>query len=228
MSNPNSKTKKNIRASISLDPDICGSCGFNHASDPDKPETVQRQMGRIIKYCVFYYKFLPSSVKNYYDLDDMINEVVLHVYTQSYKFKRELAQESTFVCHTVINKCKTLLEKYSRNKRFGDTTEITEIVINGNHTKFSNRENEYIKHSFDAVERVIEYGSDGVLELLSSILNSSIFLVRIDRGIPVMRCGRYRVPVTLVSELRHLAETHAATLDDFVRVMRYMHYSRAQ
>ena len=169
--------------------------------------------------CVHWHRCLPQSVRNHYDVEDMVSDVIMHVLAQSPKHDAARGKESTFVWWTADNKCKAILKFWQKQMRAGvpvevedeygavykrgscETIALTDLVSRT--LPHVDTSPEYMR-ALDAVERVIEYASDAALDVLEDLLSGGL---------------RYAVPADLVAELRTLAASHGATMDDFTRVL---------
>jgi DNA-directed RNA polymerase specialized sigma24 family protein len=168
---------------------------------------------------VKWHRCLPQSVRNHYDVEDMVSDVIMHVLAQSPKHDSTRGKESTFVWWTADNKCKAILRFWQKQMRAGalveiedeygavykrgscETVALTDLVART--LPHVDTSPDYLR-ALDAVERVIEYASDAVLDVLEELLS-----------------GRLRRTVSddLIAELQTLTARHNASMVDFMRVL---------
>ena len=191
-----------------------------HASDA--PLAIRklaiRHTGIITQRALHWHRCLPQSVRNHYDVEDMVSDVIMHVLAQSPKHDASRGRESTFVWWTADNKCKCILKFWQKQMRAGAPVEVVEDGVAYTRGSCSTVElsdlvarrlpcvdesPDYLR-ALDAVERVIEYASDAALDVLEDLLSGGL---------------RRAVPDDLVRELRTLAAHHNASMDDFLRVL---------
>lgn len=173
---------------------------------PDKTDNRKmavRHLGIITNRCIFWHQFLPPEIRSHYDVEDMISEVTVTVVKRSHNYNASKGRESTLVWHITDNKCRSILGYYNYKKRSACKTValIPKIA-----DSLQGREMTQYCHSIDAVERVIRYSSDRVLEVIDKLLNGCL--------------DRSPVSPELIREFRQAADKCAATLDDFVTVMK--------
>lgn len=160
---------------------------------------VTSHLGICAKVCKKYYFILPADVRSYYDLDDMISDVVLHVFKKSALYDASKSKESTWVWHVADNKCKSILGHHTTKQYTAmKTVELTPEMSKRLHV--SPRREEEAKN---AVERLIQYGSDEVRDFLDKIFNSKCHAIR---SVPVY-------------ELTSLATLYAVSLPDLLIVL---------
>ena len=169
-----------------------------------------RHRGIIVTLCQRYYRSIPVYMKLRYELNDMIGDVIYYVTRQSYHYDRARGKESTFVWRATENKCRTILE-LSKGQKYTncETVFLSPLVVG----RLEVNSFEHSRISFNAVERVIKFGSDDVLDLIDVLL-----------------FGQLRTPhrtvrptAALIREFREAAQAQNATLDDFLYVYRYVH-----
>ncbi len=179
-----------------------------------------RHLGIITTRVVKWHKFLPPSVRSHYDVDDMISDVVMHVLAQSPKHNAVRGKESTFVWWTADNKCKCILKFYQKQIRAGAPVQVEDeygnVFMRGSCMTVElsdvmsrtlpcvDQGPEFVR-ALNAVERVIEYSSDAVCDLLEKLLTGTL--------------TRREIDTDLISELRIVVTQHGATMDDFLRVL---------
>ncbi len=160
-------------------------------------DLAQRHLGIAAKLCLKYYRYLPNDVKSYYDLDDMIADVVLHVFKKSSQYNSSKSKESTWVWHVVDNKCKSILGHFQTKQYTAMQTVELPADISEKLQVGTRRESE----AKNAVERMIQYGSDEVRDFLDRIFNAK--------------------PIKLVPayELQQLAKQYSVSLTDLMIVL---------
>lgn len=178
-----------------------------------------RHLGIITQRVVKWHKFLPQSTRNHYDIEDMVSDVVMHVLAHSPKHTVARGRESTFVWWVADNKCKSILKLWQKQMRAGAPVRVEEdgvVYMRGSCMTVELSDvmarkliciddgPEFVR-ALNAVELVIEYSSDAVLELLECLLSGTL--------------NKRDVPVELIHELRATTTKHGATLDDFMHVM---------
>jgi DNA-directed RNA polymerase specialized sigma24 family protein len=140
-------------------------------------------------------------VKASYDIEDMIGDVVLRIWRQRLKYNPKRARESTWVTMTARGECLNILYKSQRLKYQACTTvELTadlERTVPGNSTQRT-------AIAKDAVERVIEFSSDAVLNFLQQLFSGTVT----------------QVPTYVVEELKSTCKRCGASLEDFQLVYR--------
>lgn len=139
----------------------------------------EKHLGVIYARCLHYYRHLPVYVRNFYDVDDFAEEVILHVHRRSGRYDPTRAKEVTWVYWVADNYCKTRLSHLTRKRRFNEPTEITPGVSR----RLSAESHLERREARDGVEKVIARSSEAALELLSQILNGLA-----PKGL-VRRCG---------------------------------------
>ncbi len=186
----------------------------------------ERHLGTIAARALYWHRFLPQSVRNHYDAEDMIADAVLHVIERSSEvpprmirvvrvrggektvtgiyrrlscaYDPERAREVTWVYHVANNFCRGVLGHYGVKRLSACET----VPIEDREFEIPpDRSSE----SVDAVERVIEYASDRARDLLDEIFSGR------DPKAPDPEA---------VEDLRWAARECSATLDDFVAAYR--------
>ncbi len=107
------------------------------------------------------------EVFGYYDIEDMVSDVVLHVVQKSDKYDQSKARESTWVWHVAENKCKSILGHHSSKQYTAMKT--VDLTVDVRDTNQSDYRRDQAKN---AVERLIEFGSDEVRDFLDRLFNS--------------------------------------------------------
>jgi hypothetical protein len=190
-----------------------------HSGNPDR-EIAGRHLGIITRRCLFWYPFLSPEVHTQYDIEDMISDVVCTVVKRASRYNPAKGRESTLVWHITENKCRTILGYYNYKKRSACKTIALETLaqmMGGEDSSVGDgwlpasctipeQEAVNFRHSREAVERVIQYSSDAVVDIVAKILTGNI--------------GRTSISPAKIREVRKAADRCAATLDDFVTVMR--------
>lgn len=182
---------------------------------PQRPELAVRHLGIIAQRCLFWYKSLPNHVKISYDVEDMIGDVVLHVIKRAHFHDVARGKESTFVWHTADNCCMSILQHHS-TKQYSvcQTLELTNDVMRTVHGFPNPDTDQDFCISLNAVERVIEKASDALLNLIDQIFAGTVDPQR-------FRTSNTHVDDTL-EEFKKVAASQSATLDDFIRVYKYV------
>lgn len=166
-----------------------------------------QHLGIIASRCLFWYKFLSQSVRNYYDIDDMISDVSEFVIRHAHNYDCDKAKQSTFIWHTTDNKCKTILSHFNCQKIASYQTVELSPAISRSYRDF-NYESERFRYAVDAVEHVIEFSSDALLDVIEAFFDDSIS----------ERCFSKQ----LLQEFKKLADKHSASLEDFILVRKYI------
>ncbi len=124
-------------------------------------------------------------------------DALLHVHKRSPVYDPALAAESTWVYHVADNYCMGILNHH-RARKYTEckTVELTEMVSK----RCAAESSIELRESKDAVERVIEAGSDAVREFLHQVLNGG------------------RITAVPYHELLEAARRAGATFADFNRV----------
>ena len=191
-----------------------------------------RNIGIISGRCLYYHKFLPPNVRDGYDVEDFISDVVCHVVKQQRKFDPGKAKESTWIWHVADRSCRSKLSYYNSQRLKAEVVEIEEVALPPA-PGFERR-----KIAFNAVERVIEAGSDGVLWLVDAILSGEAvgeararrgrvgtWLHLRGEGVLIGIDGKVLAgspeAVGLVEELRESFKRHGASLEDLRLVLNY-------
>ena len=159
---------------------------------------VNRHLGIIAKHCGRFWRLLPAETRAFYDVEDMISDVVIHVLRRSQQYDASIAKESTWVWHIAENRCKSIVGHYQTKQYTAcKTVELTTEVKDSIH--YSTRRESEAK---SAVERMIQYGSDEVRDFLDRLFNSK------------------RITIIPVYELQTLAKQYSVTLTDLMIVLR--------
>ncbi len=157
-----------------------------------------RHLGIIARHCSRYWKILPAETRSYYDIEDMIGDVVLHVIKRAHHYDADKAKESTWVWHVAENRCRSIVGHYQTKQYTAcQTVELTTEVDDVTHYS-TRRENE----AKNAVERMIEFGSAEVRDFLDRIFNSR------------------HITVIPAYELQTLAKQHSVSLTDLMIVLK--------
>ena len=177
------------------------------ASAKENTDIATRNLGLICGRCIYYHRRLPGSVKTFYDVEDMISEIVMHVWRVREKYDSTKARESTWLRHVTDNRCRSILSSYSEKnpitgewevrKKF-NTSVLSDEVVNYLPVPYRGE----LHEAKSAVERVIEFGSDSVIDFLDKVFNGGLIT---------------EVPAY---ELRQTAKRCGARLKDFELVYR--------
>lgn len=165
-------------------------------------EIATRHLGIIASCCITHWKRFPLDVKTFYDLEDMISDVVLHVVKVAEKYDARKAKESTWVHHVSSNYCKTLVSM-RKVKRFSacQTVELTPAQ----ELSLKALSMEEVDRAIDAVEAFISIASDGALDLLEQVLEGRLF----------------EIPYRSIEDFRAASARSRLTLRDLELVYRY-------
>ena len=160
---------------------------------------VEKHLALIAKRCLFWWRFLPASVRVWYDPDDMIAEAVLHVCKRSARYDPNKAKETTWVYCVTDNFCKSRLQHW-KARMYADceTVEWDDDVAR----KMPAASIAELRESRDAVERLIEVATDRVRGFLEKMFEGGLIT---------------EVPAW---ELREAARRSGVTADDLIRVYR--------
>ena len=186
---------------------------------PDiEKSSAEKHLGIIAQRAHVYWRRLPAGARNYYDIDDMIADVVLHIWKRASSYNPKRAQESTWVWRVADNRCKEICAHYLSQKytACGESDLLIDLLETRETSQEhciphrgilpANRDAGRLREACEAVERMIEFGSDAVQDLLEQIL-----------------CGHLRSrpsPDTVV-ELKACAKKHSVRLRDLEMVYRY-------
>lgn len=157
---------------------------------------------------------LPLDIQNFYDAEDMISDAVLHVWRVREKYDSSKAKESTWIQHITDNFCISKLAHYSTLQFSACTTVSLDSVLSVDTdssvlSKYDDasryrcsQTTQEVREAKDAVEKVIEFGSDTIKDFLDRLFN-----------------GRELTEIPHFS-LRKLAEQHKVNCRDFELVYR--------
>lgn len=194
---------------------------------------ITRNLGIVSQRVLHWWKMLPPNVQSGYDVEDMIADVALHIHKQRKKYDRTRVKESTWVWWVAERECLTILAHYQRKKLSAETVELS----NAKHLSIPSFERRKI--AFDAVERVIEFGSDRVVEFVDRLLNgfalrekrfyktdgNGTWIVFGQEGVLIGLRGELKAGspdlLSMIQDLRNTFARCHASLDDFRIVMTY-------
>jgi DNA-directed RNA polymerase specialized sigma24 family protein len=168
----------------------------------------EKHLGLIAQRVLHYWWMLPARVRAWYDADDMVAEVVLHVFRVSSRHDSARAKESTWVWWVATNKCKSILSHHQTLQYAACVEEELTEETAENFSSFEDVDRQRLFAACNAVERTIEAGPVGVRELLDRILNKH----------DAADLAPY---AHVVAALRKAAADAGATLADFELVYRY-------
>jgi hypothetical protein len=170
-----------------------------------------RHMGIIAQRCRYWWVRMPPRVRVWYELDDMIGDVVLHVFSVSHKYDPSVAKDSTFVYHVADNYCLKLLGWHQRQQRGWIQTvmESGEIGYSSVETSMPEGVQERchdtvnpskweISETRHAIESVIANASTAALDLIDQYLTGTL---------------PRRLPSTAVEQLREAVQGKASAAD---------------
>jgi len=170
----------------------------------------EKHLGIITERAVHYHRFLPPREQAVYDVDDMIQDVLLYTLQRARTYDPERGAESTWVYQTAAGRCITELARRTALQRGVSVTgEMTpEIEKRAGTSPWRDVEAQ------DAVEHVIRYCSDAARDLLSRIFSGRARGL-LDSG------GDFNASIeAAVEDLKRAAREHGARLSDFERVYR--------
>jgi len=132
-------------------------------------QMIARNMGIITGRVLLYWRSLPPEVRCHCDIEDMVSEMVLLVYSRlkAGRFNPQKAKLSTWI-HTIVeNQCLSLLQKHKAKKRGpGLTTGMTPEVA------YKLRSPELfiaLQESKQAVERFLSMASPSARDFLDAV-----------------------------------------------------------
>ena len=160
---------------------------------------------------IFWWRFLPPRTRCWYEAEDMIGDVVLHVVRMTDRYDPSLAKEVTWVHHVADNKCRAILTRHKAQSRAAcETVELTPLLAR----KVGADDVTEKRQSLDAVYRVIERSSEAVCDLIDMLFSD----VRPSRD--EARDRWLEEDREVVEELRQTVWECGATMDDFAAVLR--------
>ena len=167
-----------------------------------------RNLGIISQRVFYWYRFLPQNIRSGYDPEDMISDVVTHVVRRCEKYNSKLARESTWVWRVVDRYCLELVQHFNR-KMFTDCENVS--MEEPACSKMATPSFERQFSAFNAVERVIEFGSDSVLDIIETLLSGRM-----------KSNGKTKdPPLEALQEFRTVARRCSASIEDFQLVLQY-------
>jgi hypothetical protein len=169
---------------------------------PNPDELVLRHYGIIVQRAVRWYWRLPINVRAVYDLDDMVADAVLHVREKQALYLPEKSMESTWVYHVANRWCQDKVTYCLRSFRNVETVPLDDKET----AKLSQDSLIRQRVSLDAVERVIEFASDGCRDLIAILLSGGA-----RRASELPEPAREAIP-----ELLKRSRDQHANLDDFL------------
>jgi len=174
----------------------------NSQATSDSQSLAEKNVGLIAQRVLIFWRHLPERARYFYDVEDMISDAVVHVLRKSAQYDPQRARESTWIQRVTDNFCRDRLQHYTtRQYTHCATVDMTPAVENHIQTKDFNA----LRNAREAVERVIEYSSDPVLDFLELLFE----------GIVVRKPSRI-----IQEELKTVARKRGATCDDFITVLR--------
>lgn len=180
----------------------------------EKTSIATRHLGIISQRCLYWWKYLPPRTRCWYEVEDMVGDVVLRVVKVSHKFDPEKAKESTWVHHLADNMCRSILKKHQCQRLAAcETVELTPLLSR----RLEQEEDSYRRrNAARAVERVLELGSSALCDLIEIIFTGRIYLASDD----AIEHWKY-LDNDLYEELATLTEHCSATVEDFETVLHY-------
>lgn len=166
--------------------------------DNEDGKMIQDHMGIICKLALQYWPCLPTNAKVAFDLEDMIEDIVLQLLKALPKYSPERGKQSTFVWSVARGHCIYLMSHFNCKSR---NTIITSIDVEEARNLSTQEQPGYA--SREAVERVIEHSSDDLRRVLELLFNGNL--------------GGIDGP--LVEEFRSVAKKHNACYNDFLFVL---------
>lgn len=175
-----------------------------NAAEQKRRTLAEKHLGIIAERCKRHWASLPPRVRASYDMEDMLGDAVAHVLTVQHKHDPKRAKESTFVFHVADNKCKSILAKYSSKK----VTPPGELLDLEDLSAIEDPDAEArLQEAKNAVERVIERGSDRVCDVVEFLVYGR---------------GGERVNAEGAAELKSTARSCGALFEDFYLVHKYL------
>ena len=176
----------------------------------DTREITMRNLGIAAERALHYWQRLPVSVKNFYEADDMIDDVVLHIYRKANHYDADKGRASTFVYRVATRRCLDILAYYWAPKRGAAVTvpieehwAAADKAMVDNYAEESRND---VTDSKDAMERVIQFSPDFVRRALAELLSPE---------------GQKRLPAQeTIEAIRKIVQQHSATRKDFDTVLR--------
>lgn len=178
----------------------------------DTREITMRNLGIIAERALHYWQRLPASVKIFYEADDMISDVVLHVYRKARLYDADRAKPSTFVYNVASRRCQDILAHYWAPKRGAAVTvpleeswaaEAAEKALIADYVA-ANRNDEL--NSRDVIEHIIQRSPDFVRRFLAELFSPG--------GVQKLP------PQETLDALRKVIRQESATRQDFDTVLR--------
>lgn len=208
---------------------------YRRCSTPSDEESKNalavRHLGIITARVLHWWRFLPPSTQRYYDVEDMVGDVILHVIRVRNRYDPDTAMESTFVHHIADNKCLSILSHYRTRKLSAcETISIDDPLPNTSNNRASTHSlltritapagaiSPHYQEALEAVERTIQSASDAVCDLLEIILEG-----RVLRTTPNALKICLEREHTIVADLKRTMQHCGATVADLELVLRYAH-----
>jgi DNA-directed RNA polymerase specialized sigma24 family protein len=196
---------------------------MNKVKSKASDQLVVQNLGIVAERVLRYWHLLPPNVRSIYDVEDMINDVILHVVRKSAHYTKRRAKSTTFIHHIADNRCKDILAFYSVKKRTGimialDSEEhiLAGILLEDSRNQMSVTSAELpaqeavdrvaLLESVARVERVIAYSSPELREFLYQLFHQN-----------PSRPGK-----RLLTELQEIVHSVGASYEDFRLVFRYV------
>jgi hypothetical protein len=181
--------------------------GIRVRFDPAPCNLAVQHLGIITTHVHRWYRFIPLNVRAFYEPEDMVADVVLHVHSQMLQYKFEKAKGTTWVYQVAHNCCRDIVQRYQRQMRNAATVEIDEPAARNLSQESFLRQRE----AFSAVERVIERSSDAAKDLIECLLSGDF----------QRKCDIPKYACKAIAELQETARSQNATADDFLLVFRH-------
>lgn len=169
------------------------------------PDLAAKHLGIIAKHVYNWYRYIPMNVRAFYEPEDMVADVALHVHSIMLRYQPDKAREVTWVYRVAHNACRDIVQRYQRRMRNAVTVDI-ETAVNLSQESFLRR-----REAIGAVEQVIAFSSEAAQELIACILSGEYH-----RKIDLPKRTR-----KAIEELRETARSQNATADDFLLVYRH-------
>ena len=165
---------------------------------------VEDHLGIVCKLALRYWPRLPDRVKVIFDLEDMISEVTAQVIKVSGKYNPEKSKPSTFVWLVAQRCCWGIVDHHICQRRYAEFSPLEDVNYCFNLAAPQTAKEDFA--SRDAVERVIEHGSDNVRRTLELLFSGQLG----------------GVDEATKREIRKEARRHGASFQDFLLVSRRM------
>jgi hypothetical protein len=154
--------------------------------------------GLVVRAAQRHWYRLPRHVQTWYGLDDLVEDLALTVVSNfDTRYDPSRAKVSTFVSMVAQSRCTTIIGFFNAKRRSHIPELFDELTQSGTLSLGPAYE------AIEAMERVIEYASDGLRVALSDLINTQA----------------RTIPREFWSELRYLVHKHHMSRRDFESVL---------